>query len=199
MSEISEKIAEQIEHTENTKLNSKIALIVSICACMMAVFNIKDNNIVQAMEQAQARTIDAWSYYQAKSLKQGIAENNLDFLKIGLEMADKSNRPLIAKMNNLINLDSEKIKRYEQEKSDIKLQAENFQKEYDSLNMHDDQFDLAEALLSLALSLLGITALTQKRMLFYFSVSFASIGIFFGIAGFLNLSVHPEFIMKFLS
>jgi hypothetical protein len=52
------------------------------------------------------------------------------------------------------------------EKNEIKAQAEAFQKKYDELNLHDDQFDFSEALISLGLSIFGITALTQKRVFF---------------------------------
>ncbi|MCK6600011.1 MAG: DUF4337 domain-containing protein, partial [Bdellovibrionaceae bacterium] len=88
---------------------------------------------------------------------------------------------------------------YEKEKNEIKAQAEAFQKEYDELNTHDDQFDLAEALISLGLSIFGITALTQKKVLFYFAIVLSSVGVFFGVAGFLGWSIHPEGLTKLLS
>ena len=40
----------------------------------MAIDNVKDGNIGQAMAQAQAKSVDAWSYYQAKGVKQNLAE-----------------------------------------------------------------------------------------------------------------------------
>ena len=119
-------------------------------------------------------------------------------LFIELQLNEKANPLAAKKILNLIQTYEVKIQKYESEKSEIKKQAEEFQKEYDILNIHDDQFDLAEALISLTLSLLGITALLQKKSLFYFSLTFASIGIFFGMAGFMNLSVHPDIIMRFL-
>ena len=39
----------------------------------MAICNIKDGNIVQAMSQAQAHGINTWAYFQANSTKQSIA------------------------------------------------------------------------------------------------------------------------------
>ena len=65
MSEITEVVAEQVERANETsndpKLNSWIAIVVAVSASFMAIFNIKDNNIVQAMSQAQAHAIDTWS------------------------------------------------------------------------------------------------------------------------------------------
>jgi hypothetical protein len=91
-----------------------------------------------------------------------------------------------------------RITRYEVEKGEIASQAEAYQKEYDRLNVHDDQFDLAEALISLGLSLFGITILTQKKSLFYFATALSGCGVFFGLAGFLGWSIHPEWLAKIL-
>jgi len=48
----------------------------------------KDGNIFQAMSQAQAHAIDAWSYFQANSIKQMIAENSLKLFKIQNSVAN---------------------------------------------------------------------------------------------------------------
>lgn len=198
MTEISEKIMEQIESAKESKLNTQIAIIVAISASLMAIFNIKDNNIVQAMSQAQAHNIDAWSFFQAKSTKQSLAESNLHQLELQLTLNEKASDSLKLKIEKLISENKAKIEKYENEKTEIKKQAEDFQKEYDELNTHDDQFDLAEALISLGLSMFGITALVQKRALFYFACSLSGLGAFFGVAGFLNWSIHPEWLTKFL-
>ncbi|HEX3067758.1 MAG TPA: DUF4337 family protein, partial [Thermoanaerobaculia bacterium] len=73
MSDIDETISEAVEHGSESRLNSIIALLVAIAATFMAVCNVKDGNIVQAMAQAQANGVDAWSYYQAKGTKQNLA------------------------------------------------------------------------------------------------------------------------------
>jgi len=59
-------------------LNTTIAILVAVAASFVALCNVKDGNIVQAMAQAQANSVDAWSYYQAKSTKQHIAEGMID-------------------------------------------------------------------------------------------------------------------------
>ncbi len=93
---------------------------------------------------------------------------------------------------------SERTRHYEDEKAEIKRTAEGYQKEYDRLNLHDDQFDMAEATISIAIALLGVTALTQKRRLFYLALAFGGFGGVLGLAGFLGLSIHPDFLARFL-
>ena len=61
MGEIDETIAETVETAENkpeSRLNSVIAALVAVLATFMALSNIKDGNIVQAMAQEQAASID---------------------------------------------------------------------------------------------------------------------------------------------
>ena len=45
------------------RLNTWVALTVAVLATLMAVCKAKDDNIVQAMQQAQADKIDHWGYY----------------------------------------------------------------------------------------------------------------------------------------
>src|SRR6266567_2003519 len=114
MSDIAETIQESIEESRKSRINSRVALFVAITATFMAICNVKDGNIVQAMSQAQAHSIDSWSYFQAKSTKQSQAQGILDLMKV----------QKIAGSEELIKKYAEEIKRYDKEKADIKTQAE---------------------------------------------------------------------------
>src|ERR1700745_2907118 len=110
MSDINDTIQESLEEAGKSKINSRVALFVAITATFMALCNVKDGNIVQAMSMAQAHSIDSWSYFQAKSTKQSIAENTLELLKL---QNNPANAAIIKKFE-------EKISRYEKEKAEIK-------------------------------------------------------------------------------
>jgi hypothetical protein len=81
MADITDTIQEATEHAGESRLHAIIAVFVAVTATFMAICNVKDGNIVQAMSQAQANGVDAWSYFQAKSTKQALAENTLEILK----------------------------------------------------------------------------------------------------------------------
>ncbi|HMG15875.1 MAG TPA: DUF4337 family protein, partial [Saprospiraceae bacterium] len=81
---------------------------------------------------------------------------------------------------------------------EIKAQAEGYQKEYDDINLFDDQFDMTEALLTISIAMFGITSLTQKKGLLYFSSIVSLIGIILGLAAFLKLSLHSDLVSKLL-
>jgi hypothetical protein len=198
MTDIAEKMTEQIERAATSRMNNLIAIAVAISAVFVTLFNIKDNNIVQAMSQAQAHSIDSWNFYQAKSTKQHLAENLKSQLELQAVSQEKVTISGKDKLADMLNDSQVKIERYEKEKAEIKLQAEAFEAEYERLNFHDDQYDMAEALISLAMAVFGISALTQKRALFYFGTAMSSLGIFFGMAGFFGLHIHPEWLAKLL-
>ncbi len=188
MSDIAETIQEPLEQSSRSRINSMVALFVAITATFMALCNVKDGNIVQAMSQAQAHAIDAWSYFQAKSTKQSIAENTLEMLKL-------QNIPANAGM---IKKYEDKIAQYEKEKALIKTQAEGFAKEYDDINLFDDQFDMTDALLTISIAMFGITSLTQKKWLLYFAAAVSATGILLGLTAFMKISLHSDLVSRIL-
>jgi hypothetical protein len=202
MSDISETIAEAVEKAEDEKgfsLNSVIALLVAVLATFMAVCNIKDGNIVQSMSQQQAKAVDQWSYYQAKGMKQNLAESMVDQLTIQKEEGASLSPASLALLDKKIAFYTAKAKNYGKEKEDIKKEAEGAQTEYDRLNIHDDQFDMSEAGLSISIALLGVSALTKKKWLVYFALVFALFGVVLGLAGFMGWSLHPDALARILT
>jgi hypothetical protein len=188
MPDIAETIQDSLEQSTRNKINSRVALFVAIIATFMALCNVKDGNIVQAMSQAQANAINAWSYFEAKSTKQSITEKSLELLKA-------ENKP---NSQALIKSYEEQVARYEKEKNEISAEAKGYQKQYDDINLFDDQFDMTDALLTIAIAMLGITSLTQKKWLLYFSGIVGLIGIILGLAAFMKISLHSDFISKIL-
>jgi hypothetical protein len=183
---------------ENDRFNGMIALLVAITATLMALCNVKDDNVVQAMTVAQTSSVDAWSHYQAKSTKQSLIEVMVDQLTFERELLRDSPEKL-QQIDLRLGDYRRRIERYEEEKKEIKRTAEGHLREYDRLNIHDDQLDLAEASFSISIALFGVTALTHSRKLLVFCVGFMLLGTLFGAAGFLGWSFRPEFLARLLS
>ena len=199
MAEALDKIQDDVqEHAAESRFNGYIALFVAVVATFMALCNVKDGNVVQAMQQSQAKAVDQWAYYQSKSTKQHIAENFSDMLKVQLEMNATLKPEVRAKIEAKILAQEAAAKKYEKEKEQIKAVAEQAAKDYDAMNIHDDQFDLAEACLSVAVALAGITILARKRWLFGVAGAFASLGILYGLAGFFHWNLHSDLMAKIL-
>lgn len=201
MSDIKESIEEVIDKAErpSDRLNSTVAALVAVLATVMALFNVKDGNVVQAMAQAQARSIDTWSYFQAKSTKQALAENMVDQFTLERARGAAVTPEAGAALDQKIAFYRDKATRYEHDKDEIKKQAEAYEAEYDRLNIHDDQFDIADAGISVALAVLGIAALTRRSWLVWFALLFAGVGLASGISGFVGGDFHLDFLASLLS
>jgi len=198
MSDVAEVTQEAVEKAHDSTLSTVAAVMVALTATFMALCNVKDGNVVQAMAQAQTKAVDQWSYYQAKSTKQAMAENAVELIlaqRDSLPGAAKEARvALEARVGDL----KARALRYEQEKSTIKAEAERLEKEYETLNTHDDQFDMAEAALTVAIALFGITILTQRRWMLGLACAFSALGFVMGLAGFLKWNLHPDWLAKLL-
>ncbi|HJV38132.1 MAG TPA: DUF4337 domain-containing protein [Geothrix sp.] len=199
MSETLDPIQDEVQdHARDSRLNGFIALFVAVVATFMALCNVKDGNVVQAMQQSQAKAVDQWAFYQSKSTKQHIAENAVEMLRVQLDMSPGLKPEARAKVEARIAAQEAAGRKYEKEKEEIKAEAERAAKDYDAMNVHDDQFDLAEACLSVAVALAGVTALTRKRWLFAVAGIFAGIGLVFGLAGFFHWNLHSDVMAKLL-
>ena len=199
MSELAEVASQAAEKGGGDRMNSIIALMVAVIATFMALCNVKDGNIVQAMAQDQASAIDEWALYQAKGTKLNLAESVLDQLTLERDLRPELSADGRGRLEKKIAEYAGRVKLYETEKGEIMTKAKGFQEDYDALNVHDDQFDLAEALMSVAIALLGITALTRQRLLLGFGIALGGLGVVFGFAGFLRLGLHPDFLTKLFS
>ena len=77
-------------------------------------------------------------------------------------------------------------------KDSLRAAADADQKTYDALNYRDDQFDLSDVLTAIAISLLAITSLTQKRWLFGIAMIPTVLGIVMGLAGLMDGTRIPR-------
>src|SRR5437763_15743132 len=114
MSDISDTINEAVERASESRLNSIIAALVAVAAAFMALCNVKDGNIVQAMAQAQANAVDQWSYYQAKGMKLNLAESTLDELRLQRQLVGSPQ--LVATIDQRIVAYEKEVAKYDKEK-----------------------------------------------------------------------------------
>ena len=178
------------------RLNTIVAITVAILATFMGICKVKDDNIVQSMQQAQANKLDHWAYYQARNIREDIAKATLVQLRLNATAGSSENQ---ARYQSAIDV-YEKIAAEQKKKRDeLKALAEQDEKDYDNLNFRDDQFDLSDALIAIAISLLAVTALTQKRWLYVMALVPTGFGIFMGLAGLFGLPIHPTALIRMLS
>ena len=179
------------------RLNRLVAITVVTLSVFMGLSKVKDDNIVQAMQQAQADKIDFWSYYQARNIRQEVMESTviqLEAQRVGAPPAQ------VAKLDELIAQEKAAALDQDRKKAELKTQAENADKRYNDLNFHDDQFDLSDALLAIAVAMLAVTALTGLWWMYWLSLVPSAFGLVMGVAGLIGSThIHPDALINLLS
>ena len=178
-----------------SRLNTWVAITVALLATFTGICQIKDNNIGQGMQQAQADKIDHWAYYQARNLREEVAKATATDLRFANAAAAATNPALAEAIRNYDALADEQATK----KAALMQQAQQDQSTYDALNYRDDQFDLADALVALAISLLALTALTQKKWLYFLALVPTGLGVLMGLAGLFGWQIHPDAIVQLLT
>jgi hypothetical protein len=177
-------------------LNPAVAITVALLATFTGICKVKDDNIVQAMQQAQADKIDHWAFYQARNLREEIAKASVVQLQLQAAGQPAARRPAydeaIARYQKLAQEQAEK-------KEEVRKQALADQQAYDALNFRDDQFDLSDAAVAIAIALLAIASLTQLWWLYGLSLLPAGFGVVMGFAGLMGWNLHPTLLVKLLS
>ena len=84
-------------------------------------------------------------------------------------------------------------------KDELKAQAEKEQATYDALNFRDDQFDLSDAAIAIAIALLAVASLTSLPWLYLLALVPSVFGTLMGLAGLLGWAIHPNGLVKLLS
>ncbi|HJW12030.1 MAG TPA: DUF4337 domain-containing protein [Albitalea sp.] len=182
--------AQAAREARAARLNAVVAITVAVLATFMGICKVKDDNIVQAMQQAQADKLDHWAFYQARNLRQEVAEATVVQLELAAPSAAAASA--VAKYRALAQEQAKK-------KDELRVQAEQDQKNYDALNYRDDQFDLSDALIAIAIAMLAVTALTQLWPLYWAALVPTGFGVLMGVAGLAGLPIHPETLVKLLS
>src|SRR5437660_8179000 len=178
------------------QLNTLVAISVALLATFMGICKVKDDNIVQAMQQAQADKIDNYAWYQARNVREEVANATVAQMKA---LAASGSSPTQSGLQDQIKTYQALAQEQEEKKKVQQADADKADQTYNELNFHDDQFDLSDAMLALAISLLAVTALTQKRWLFIIAMVPTFFGVLMGLAGLLSWHIHPNFLTRLLS
>ncbi|MBV1689673.1 DUF4337 domain-containing protein [Novosphingobium sp. G106] len=175
---------------KDKRLNRQVAVTVVVLSVCAGLCNIKDGNIVQAMQQAQASSVDRWNEYQASRTKLHLAENSR------LQIATLTASPALA-APALAKLDGD-IAKYRTEGPALSAQAKQQSALYDALNVHDDQFDASDAATATAISIAAVAALAESGWLLWASWFFGAFGLFMGLCGFMGWAFHPDLLSTLL-
>jgi len=185
---------------KKSRLNTLVAITVALLATFMGICKVKDDNIVQAMQQAQADKLDHWAFYQARNVREDVAKATLLQLQLGLAAAPATLAPPARAQYDAAIARYEKFAGEQKLKKDaLQAAAAQDQKNYDAANFRDDQFDMSDAFLAISVAMLAVTALTAQRWLYALSLVPTALGVVMGLAGLCQWAIHPAWLVALLT
>jgi hypothetical protein len=173
-----------VEHAaQSPGLGQQVAIFTAVLATVGAIVSFfggdTQNKAIIFKNEAvleRAEASDQWNFYQAKSMKQNIAE---------LAAA-------VATDPKTVEFYKAEAKRYAAEKKDIEKDARKHEAAYKSWNEKSEQalhphhfLAISMTLLQIAIALASITVLTQKRWLLYGAALSAFGGAVLGVIAWL--------------
>ncbi|HEY8781764.1 MAG TPA: DUF4337 domain-containing protein [Mucilaginibacter sp.] len=179
MSEIenySENIHEQSnEHAHHILSEGKekwvlyVALTTAVFAVLAAITGLLAGDHSDEAMLAQIRSSDQWAFYQAKSIKtEQIASANKILFALGKAPAPE---------------DAAKIKANKADQAKIMAEAKAFQKESDEHVARHKVLARGVTLFQVAIAIGAISIITKRKLLWFASMGFAIIGVFFLMQG----------------
>ncbi len=176
----------QLEHQahQGVPLSQQIAMFTAILATLGAIVSYlgghTQNEALYYKNEAvlkRAEASDQWAYYQAKAIKQSLAEDEA-------ETAGDPQRVTMLK---------QKAARYAADRDEIKAKAEALEAASAQANEHSEhalhpheRLAVAMTLIQIAISAASITALTGRRWLFALAAASAIGGVAAWIAAFVS-------------
>ena len=188
--------SESAKESANPRLGAVVAVTVALLATFLGLCNIKDDNIKQAMDLAENQRLDHWNFYQARNIREEVMTATAAGMRASAASVPAAQQAaFLATAAKYEQMAVDQAKK----KDDLQKQAENDARVYDALNYRDDQFDISDALIALAISLLAVTALTNKWWLYYVALVPTVGGIIMGLAALLGWQFHPAMLANLLT
>ncbi len=160
-----------------------VALTTTVLAVCAAISALKGGGYSTRVQLSTTKEVNQWSYFQSKSIKQHAVELHRDQLELArLEARTPEAQRLL---DDRIARARAELGRYDQEKSQIKAEAEAIQKEEGALKLHAGAFGIAVMLLQIAIMLSSVSALLKRPAMWVVGLLFGAVGLLYMANGFL--------------
>jgi hypothetical protein len=198
---IAELKEQRSEHEHEERFNRVAALIIATMAAVLAIGGLGGGNATDDMVISTIRASDTWAFYQAKTMRQTMYEIELAKLEAQPAQAGAERAALEARIADA----KATIARYEDEpdpaapddslrgegKQQLTARAQAFEAARDTAMARDDNFDLAEVALQLALVLGSVAILASNRTVLVAASVLGAVGTVLTLNGFLLVFSLP--------
>lgn len=186
-----QEVTEAAEH-KSDPFKTKCAMLVSILAMILALASLGGSNAAKEATMHNILAANSFSFYQAKNIRQTAIKLAADDLESQLQWPQLP-AELKKTMSKRLESYRSTITRYESEpdtgegKKELMAKARHHEQERDLALQRDPWFDAAEALLQIAIVLMSITLITDRRLFFWASAALGLAGALSTLNGFILL------------
>jgi hypothetical protein len=160
-----------------------VAVTVTVLAVLTAIASSRSAFYVAQAQLLTALEGSKWSYYQAKSIKQSLAETQLNSFEV--EILGITNAAQKKLMEQKMAVSSSEIKRYDQEKAEIRQGAEQVAKDNALAGRRGGQISLSVVFYQIGIMLSSVSALIKRKELWILGLVFGVVACVFLANGFL--------------
>jgi len=177
MSEIEvplEQVQQHLEHAAHGEGQQRwvtwSALLSAVLAVLAAIAALHAGHQVNEAMVDQMKASDTWTFFQAKSIKQNIAQTRGDLLvALGKEMPTELKA---------------KIEDYGKDQKELQERAKEHEAQSESHFHKHEIFAQAVTFFQIAIAVTAIAVLARRRKFLWLAVVFGSGGIYFFVQGF---------------
>jgi hypothetical protein len=201
---IAEIHEERAENEASDRFRGRAALLIALMAAMLAIGDLGGGNATDDMIGSNIKASDTWAFYQAKNVRQTMYEIEVAALKERLA-AENLSPVSRAAIESRIGEYEATITRYDSEpdpdapndpmkgegKKQLAAQARGYEAAFETASERDDNFDLSEVALQLALVLGSVAILAVSRWVLILSAALGMFGTLLAVNGFLLLVPLP--------
>jgi hypothetical protein len=186
------------------RFRNRAALLIAVLAAVLAIGGLGGGNATDDMVGENIHASDAWAFYQAKNARQTMYEIAVDDLearlagpgvdaatRAGIESRLTRYRATIARYHN----EPDRAAPNDPLRGDglvqLRAQAQAHEAARDQASARDNNFDLAEVFLQLALVLGSVSILAVNRSTFWLAAGLGALGSILTLNGFFLLFPLP--------
>lgn len=181
---------ELTEMNEGHQPKSRTALTISVLAMVLAISNLGGSNASKETTQENILAANAYSFYQAKTVRQTALK--IAVADLELQLAREPQMPAAVKELHLKKIEDYKktIERYESEpetregKKELLAKAKAHEHERDHAMRQDPWFDYAEGMLQIAIVLLSVSIIGGVAVFYWVGSALGILGFFSMLNGF---------------
>jgi hypothetical protein len=143
-----------------------VSLMIVTLAVATAIGSLKAGGFGSKVMLNQSQASDAWAFYQAKTIKQRLAE--MEARGATAELASRA---------------AADVERYRHEEAELQAKAQGFEAARDQAALHGPPLGFAIAALQISIALASVCLITKRRLLWAAAGILGSVGIAYLVYG----------------